>query len=96
MAADALIATRMNLNPGGAQPKMHDGWYVNEHEERCVQQMIFPDDYPVAKLKGQPKGIKQILEERNLWPTRGIHLACERCSRKSDGDDDSEELDCCA
>ena len=55
----------MNLNPGGAQPKMRDYWYVNEHEERCVQQMIFPDYYPVAKLRGQPKGIKQIFEECN-------------------------------
>ena len=25
MVADALIAMRMNLSPGGAQPKMRDG-----------------------------------------------------------------------
>jgi hypothetical protein len=25
-APDALLASRMNLNPGGKQPKMRDGW----------------------------------------------------------------------
>jgi hypothetical protein len=36
MAADALIATRMNLSFGGAQPKMRDGWYINENEEKIM------------------------------------------------------------
>ena len=53
----------MNLDPGGAQPKMCDGWFFNEYGERCIQSMIFPDNH---QLKGQPKGIKQVLKERNL------------------------------
>jgi len=36
MAADVLIATRMNLSPRGAQPKMRDGWYIDENREKCV------------------------------------------------------------
>ena len=58
---------------------MRDGWYINEYGKRRVQSMVFPDNH---KLKGQPKGIKQVLKERNLWPTKGIHLTCEQCSGK--------------
>ncbi|CAB4395574.1 unnamed protein product [Rhizophagus irregularis] len=71
MAADAFIASKINLSPGGAQPKMCDGWYINEHGERCAQSMIFLNNH---KLKGQQKGIKQVLKECNLWPTEGIRL----------------------
>jgi hypothetical protein len=92
MAADALIASKMNLSPGGAQPKMRDGWYINKHGERCAQSMIFPNNH---KLKGQPKGIKQVLKERNLWPTEGIRLMCEQCSGKHD-DVNPERINCCA
>ena len=92
MAADALIVTRMNLSPRGAQPKMRNGWYINENREKLVHSMVFPDNH---KLKGKPKGIKQVLTERNLWPEKGIRLMCEQCSGKQD-DVDPERLDCCA
>ncbi|CAB5357696.1 unnamed protein product [Rhizophagus irregularis] len=50
MAADALmIASKMNLSPGRAQPKMRDDWYINKHGEKCAQSMIFPNNH---KLKG--------------------------------------------
>ena len=91
MMDDALIATRMNLNFGGVQPKMCDGQYINEYGQRCVQSMIFPDNH---KLKGQPKGIKQVLKERNLWPTKGIRLTYEQCSGKQDNIN-PERSDCC-
>ncbi|CAG8651246.1 3990_t:CDS:1 [Ambispora gerdemannii] len=73
---------------------MRNGWYINEREEKCTQSMIFPDDYPVTRLRGQPKGIKRILEERNLWPAKKIRLVCERCSEKNN--DNPEILNCCA
>jgi hypothetical protein len=41
MAPDALVANLMNVNPGGAQPKMRDGWYVNAAGERVAQNMCF-------------------------------------------------------
>jgi hypothetical protein len=56
--------------------------------------MVFPIDYPVAKLRGQPKGIKQVLRECNLWPAKGLHLTCKQCSRKYE--DDPERMNCCA
>ncbi|PKY46319.1 hypothetical protein RhiirA4_320161 [Rhizophagus irregularis] len=92
MAGDALVATKMNLSPGGKQPKMRDGWYINEYGEKCIQSMIFPNNH---HLKGQPKGIKQVLKERNLWPMREIRLTCEQCSGKCD-DVNLERVDCCA
>ena len=95
MAEDALIVTRMNLSPGGAQPKMRNGWYIDEFGEKHVQSMIFPDDYPVEQLRGKPKGIKQVLVERSLWPTKKIRLICEECSGKR-ADVDSKRLNCCA
>ena len=77
------------------QPKMRNGWYINERGDKCIQPMIFPNDYPVEKLRGQPKGIKKVLEERNLWPKERINLTCKKCSEK-DADDDLTRLNCCA
>src|SRR5947209_5345460 len=94
MAEDALIATRMNLSSGGGQPKMRNGWYMDEREEVCIQSMVFPIDHPVAKLREQPKGIKQVLGERNLWPAKGVHLTCKQCSGKHE--DDPQRVNCCA
>ncbi|ETV79110.1 hypothetical protein H257_07846 [Aphanomyces astaci] len=62
-AADALRVNSMNLNPGGKQPKLRDGWYV-VGSTRVAQPMSFPDDHPVAALRGTPKGIKAVLAER--------------------------------
>ncbi|PKC66398.1 hypothetical protein RhiirA1_512186 [Rhizophagus irregularis] len=94
MAADALIATRINLNPGGAQPKMHDGWYINKNGEKQTQLIVFPGNH---KLKGKPKDIiKQVLTERNLWSEKSIRLMCKQCSGKQDDNIDLERLDCCA
>ena len=48
MANDAFITIRINLNSEGMQLKMHDGWYINEYGERCIQLMVFLDNH---KLK---------------------------------------------
>ncbi|CAG8581173.1 168_t:CDS:1 [Paraglomus occultum] len=54
-AADALVAKRMNIGPGGNAPKMRDTFWGPNNER---QTMNFPDD--------RPRGIKQILSERGL------------------------------
>ncbi len=95
MAKNALIITKMNLGPEGKQPIMHDGWYINEHEDKCKQSIIFPNDYSVENLREKPKGIKKILEERNLWPKERINLVCKKCLNK-DVDDDLTRRNCCA
>ena len=73
---------------------MRNGWYIDECEEVCIQSMVFPIDHPVAKLREQPKGIKQVLGERNLWPAKGVHLTCKQCSGKHE--DDPQRVNCCA
>jgi hypothetical protein len=61
-AADALNARAMNVNPGGKQPIMRDTIF-NEQ----VQHMVFPDNYPDPSLRGKPKGMRFVLQERQLW-----------------------------
>ena len=56
-AEDALDASKMNLKPGGKQPRMHDTIWNGK-----VQKMVFAD--------GTPKGLKQILIERGINITK--------------------------
>lgn len=70
---DALRAERLNLNPGGKQPHLRDGFI---HRLQIPQLMQFPLSYHDPKLAGKQKGIKQILIERGLWPASGLRLDC--------------------
>lgn len=63
---DALVASRMSLTPGGRQPKMRDGWYMRGNKRR-PQRMIFGALHQDERLRNQPKGIFQVLQERGLW-----------------------------
>ncbi|CAG8731981.1 13472_t:CDS:1, partial [Acaulospora morrowiae] len=45
----------MNLSSEGTQPKMCNGWYVDKSGKRHMQLMIFPGNYLIEKLRGQPK-----------------------------------------
>lgn len=56
-AEDALNANKMNVKPGGAQPKMRDTTWGGR-----VQKMVLRD--------GTPKGMKQILIERGVNVTK--------------------------
>jgi hypothetical protein len=62
---DALLVSRMNLNPGGKQALMRDGWWMDGNVRR-VQKMVFPANHP--EHPGQPKGMKVVLQECGLWP----------------------------
>ena len=57
-AEDSLNANRMNVNPGGSQPKMRDTTWPGS-----VQKMV--------DSKGTPKGMRQVLVERGV-DTRGM------------------------
>jgi hypothetical protein len=61
LADDTLNAANMNLNPDGKQPIMRNTSF-NEQ----IQSMVFPDNYLDEKLRGKPKGMKIILQERGL------------------------------
>lgn len=80
-AEDALVANSMNLDSGGAQKKMRDGFFNGN-----VQKMNFED--------GTPKGMKIILQERGLW-SNGLRKICREC--KAEGPkSSSERTSCCA
>ncbi|KAF9441498.1 hypothetical protein P691DRAFT_799457 [Macrolepiota fuliginosa MF-IS2] len=55
-AEDALLVSRMNMNPGGKQAVMQDGWFVC-NGERVTQTMVFPPSHP--QFPGLPKGMQQ-------------------------------------
>ena len=73
-APDALNAKEMNVNPGGKQRRMHPTIIPDDAPNPAVrgqvQDMIFPNDlpphHPYFQFRGQPKGMRVILEERGI------------------------------
>ena len=59
-AKNALLTSRMNMNPGGKQAHLRDGWFMH-HREKITQKMIFPQDHP--EYPSMPKGMKYVLIE---------------------------------
>ncbi|KAG5219374.1 transposase domain-containing protein [Salix suchowensis] len=53
--------------------KNYDGYWNGELFVK--QKMIFPSDHP--DYPDQPKGIKQVLLERGLWPNKGLVMQCK-------------------
>jgi len=74
---DALLVSRMNLRPGGKQARMRNGWFIRDGI-KVNQPMIFPPNHP--EFPDQPKGMRQVLEERNLWRNK-LRMQCkENCT----------------
>jgi hypothetical protein len=74
-AEDALNINNMNINPGGKQRKLRDTIIPFNNpdpapgeEDMCgqIQHMSFPDNHIDLKLRGQPKGVRVVLQERKL------------------------------
>ncbi|KAI6146346.1 hypothetical protein BKA82DRAFT_13154 [Pisolithus tinctorius] len=57
-AKDALLASHMNVNPGGKQAHMWDGWFIC-NGAKIIQPMIFPWNHP--EFPDMLKGMKQYL-----------------------------------
>ena len=92
---DTLCVSQMNLNPGGAKPKMWDSWFIH-NGQRVSQPMVFPQNH--LKHPGEPKGMKQVLGERGLWHN-GLLLICKNKKNQDhelDGKCDPEATNCCA
>ena len=72
-AQDALRTTQMNKGTGGQQPWLRNGWFEKDGA-RIIQPMSF------QKEDGTwcQKGIQKVLEERTLWPQRGLKLECPK------------------
>ena len=84
-STDALLASRMNLRPGGKQSRMRDGWFTRDNQ-KVIQSMVFASDH--LEFPNQPKGMKQVLQERGLW-VNGLLMKCrDKCPVAS--------VNCCA
>ncbi|KAG2031714.1 hypothetical protein BDR03DRAFT_994603 [Suillus americanus] len=64
-ADDALLISRMNINPGGKQAQMKDGWFIDAGGQKVIQPMMFPSDH--HDHPNEPKGIKAVLQEREVF-----------------------------
>ena len=81
-AGNALIAKNMNKGEGGEQPLLRNGWYHDDN--RVVIQEMFYMLLREPLFKYLHKGIQKVLEERKLWPSKGMLLECprQRCSKE--------------
>ncbi|KAH7902787.1 hypothetical protein BJ138DRAFT_1021520 [Hygrophoropsis aurantiaca] len=62
-AQDSLLTSRMNVNPGGKQALMRNGWYIrNSDGTRIEHPMVFPPNHP--QFPNEAKGIKVVLTKR--------------------------------
>ncbi|KAG1824000.1 hypothetical protein EV424DRAFT_1346241 [Suillus variegatus] len=74
-AVDALNASEMNVKSGGKQRRMHSTLIPADNPNPALrgvaQDMCFAEDLPsnhqFYEFRGQPKGMKVVLEERGLW-----------------------------
>lgn len=97
----ALVASKMNLNPGGRQPHMREGF---DYARGLPHSMVFSDHHLSQHLRGKPKGLEVVLRERNLWPANGRRndgfkflLQCpKRQSGLVNGCDPGQQGGCCA
>lgn len=75
-APDALNAKRMNVNPGGKQPKMHSTTIPMNNPHVSLrgreQSMVFPSNHPA--YPDEAKGMEAVLKERGLWSR--LEAAC--------------------
>jgi hypothetical protein len=77
LAADALNVNNMNVNSGGKQRVMRDTVIPltnpppkpGQCDKRGMpQKMVYPDTHPDPELRGKPKGMKVVLQEReSVW-----------------------------
>ncbi|KAF8225245.1 hypothetical protein L208DRAFT_1307235, partial [Tricholoma matsutake] len=59
-AENALVASCMNVNPGGSQARLQDGWYEMDGQ-KAMQPMIFASNHPT--YPDQPIGLHHVLME---------------------------------
>lgn len=79
-AEDALLVSRMNVNPGGKQACMRDDWYTH-NGQKIIQPMIFTPNDP--KNPNVAKGIKAILVECGLYQERLRGKCNKKCTSDS-------------
>ena len=92
-AKDALRVSKMRVHPGGKVDVLRDGWFKDTDGNKVAQLMSIPMDDPDEAIRGKPKGMKRVLEERGLWK-HGLVGKCFNCS--SEERKVAASTDCCA
>ncbi|KZS92070.1 hypothetical protein SISNIDRAFT_442933 [Sistotremastrum niveocremeum HHB9708] len=116
LAKDALTVTKMNIGPGGKVPPMRNTvipkdnphGFANQTQSLLLPSSL-PRNHPDKAFEGQPKGIRNILQERGLIKRLDgtkISGTCADCRGKKkrkgmdeaieavdDGEDEGEEDD---
>ena len=72
-AVDALLVSCMNVNSGGKQARMQDGWYMQDGV-KVYQSMVFSENH--TDHPNQPKGIKAVLMECGIYQPQ-LHGKCQ-------------------
>ena len=63
----------MNKGYGGKQPVLRNGWfYQGDH---CITQSM---NFLNENNQSTQKIIQKILDERELWPAKGLNLSCPK------------------
>ena len=90
-AENALNVNNMNVGHGKKQRKLRDTVIPLSNPEPApgeedtrgqVQKMSFPDDHPNPELRGQAKGIKNVLQERKSVWNKYTTICVERGTRQ--------------
>lgn len=78
-AKDVLQVAQMKKSSGCQQPCLRAEWYKAANGEIITQEMCLLTENPTTgqSTKAQ-KTIQSILEERGLWPVKGVHLLCDQ------------------
>jgi hypothetical protein len=98
-ALDALRAFKLNMEPGGKQPYLRDGWFYGpdgctvypQKMQFDINDLSVPEDW-----RGKPKGVRQILEERGLYPFHGVYLRHDCSTQKKKSQRQHVGHSCCA
>ncbi|KAG1809072.1 uncharacterized protein BJ212DRAFT_1484568 [Suillus subaureus] len=80
-ADDVLLILCMNVNLGGKQAQMKDGWFIDAGGQKVIQPMMFPSDH--HDHPNELKGIKAVLQECSLLQGRHRGRCQSKCPDKA-------------
>ena len=76
-AKNTLRVGSMSKGVGGVQTFLRDGWY-EKNQQHQIQLMWYSELNSKGVEIHIQKGIRWVLEERNLWPSKGLKLECPK------------------
>ncbi|KAJ6597343.1 hypothetical protein B0H10DRAFT_2441737 [Mycena sp. CBHHK59/15] len=104
LAKNALIVTKMNVNPGSKVPEMQETVITSDNphvHSGKPQKIVFdnplPNDHPHKKFEGQPKGMKASMAGKPHLDSASPNEEAEMFSDDGNNSDEEEEqpVDCC-